>query len=128
MEKVMRIGAWAKKYFIPRVFRWVSSNPRRAEISNQTLKKIVNRLDRLTVRAQDVQRLVAAAQRSVPSDIFNFDRTARLSVSVMSPRAPWLSVVPAKIDTPAMINYEEAQYYTYLGSFYEGRGRVVELG
>ena len=44
----------------------------------------------------------------------------------MSPHAPWLSAVPEAIDTPAMISHEEAQYYMYLGSFYEGRGRVVE--
>jgi hypothetical protein len=38
----------------------------------------------------------------------------------MSPHAPWLSAVPEAIDTPAMISHEEAQYYMYLGSFYEG--------
>jgi hypothetical protein len=120
----MRIGAWAKKH----VVSWAVSNRRCAEIGDTALQKIVGKFDRLTVQAQDVQRIVAASQRSVRSEIFNFDRTAHLSVSVMSPHAPWLSVVPSKINTPAMITYEEAQYYTYLGSFYEGRGRVVELG
>jgi hypothetical protein len=96
-------------------------------VGAQALQKVVNKLDAFTVRAQDIQRCIAA-QRDLPLEIFNYDRTARLSVSVMSPDAPWLSAVPETIETPAMISHEEAQYYTYLGSFYEGRGRVVELG
>jgi hypothetical protein len=123
----MPLGALAKKYVVPSAVRWLVSSQRRADSGGHVLQEIVNKLDRLTVRAQDMQRLVAAAQRNVPSEIFSFDR-ARLSVSVRSPDAPWLSAVPAKVDTPAMITHEEAQYFTYLGSFYEGRGRVVELG
>jgi len=125
----MRTGYRLKSYVAPRAFtRWFFSTPRRADIGGRALQKIVNKLDRLIVQARDVQRCAAAAQRDVPSEILNFDRTARLSVSVMSPQAPWLSATPSKIHTPAMITYEEAQYYTYLGSFYEGRGRAVELG
>ena len=124
----MRIRARVKKYVLSWAYRWLSQNPRRADIGGHALQKVVNKLDYLTVRAQDMQRRVAAAYRNVPSEIFNFDPTARLSISVRSSRAPWLSAVPAKIDTPAMITHEEAQYYTYLGSFYEGRGRAVELG
>jgi hypothetical protein len=103
-------------------------NRRRADVGVYPLQEIVNRLQRLTVWTQDMQRLAASVQRDLPSEIFNFDRTARLGVSVMSPRAPWFGAVPAKITTPAMITYEEAQYYTYIGSLYEGRGRVIELG
>jgi len=123
----MPIRPWAKKYAVSWALRWCS-NPRRTEIAGQALQKLVNVLDRFTVQAQDMQRRVATAKQNVPVEIFNFDRTARLSISVMSPHAPWLGVLPATIDTPAMISREEIQYYTYLGSFFEGRGRVVELG
>jgi hypothetical protein len=112
----MGIRAWAKRYVVTWA-SWFFRNRRRAAIGVCALQGILNNLQRLTIWVQDMQRLAEAAQRNLPSEIFNFDRTACLTVSVMSPRAPWLGAVPAKITTPAMITHEEALYYTYIGSF-----------
>src|ERR1700724_3939290 len=110
--------AWSLRWMFPR---------RHANIGDHLLQNVVNKLDALTVKAQDIQRLVRAKQ-DFALQKFNFDRSACISVSVMSPDAPWLDTGIETINTPAMITKEEAQYYTYLGGFYEGVGRAVELG
>ena len=97
-------------------------------IDEDAIEKIIREFTVITVQAQDIQRRTAAQHSQVSSEIFNFDGTARLTVSVMSPSAPWLKVPPEKCQTPAMITHEEAQYFTYIGRFYEGIGRAVELG
>ena len=91
----MRIRAWTKRYVVPWGSRWLFRNRPRADIGLRALEEIVNKLQRLTVWAQDLQRRAEAAQRTVPSEIFNFDHTVCVGVSVMSPRAPWLGAVPA---------------------------------
>jgi hypothetical protein len=97
-------------------------------IDEDAIEKIIREFTVITVQAQDIQRRIAAQHSQVSSEILNFDDTARLTVSVMSPCAPWLKVPPEKCQTPAMITHEEAQYFTYIGRFYEGIGRAVELG
>jgi hypothetical protein len=47
---------------------------------------------------------------------------------IMEDDAPWKGCVPRLMDMPGMISDEEIQYYDYIGSLYEGRGEVVELG
>jgi len=96
--------------------------------SPQTAEQVVNEMHALTVRAQDIQRRLGAIGRKLPSDIFRFDDKAKLSASIMSPDAPWLRTPVERIATPSMITSEEAQYFTYIGSFYQGQGRAVELG
>ena len=92
------------------------------------LQKVIDHLEGELVEAQDLQRSLIAGRRGISAKVMNFDGTSQLNVCVMSPNAPWRSRAPQKIDTPAMISQEEAQYYDFIGSFYEGIGRVLELG
>jgi hypothetical protein len=95
-------------------------NPKAAEIA-------VNEMYRLTVKAQDIQRRILS-QRCILPDIPSFDGSKRLTVSIMDHDAPWRCTPIESINTPAMITAEEARYFTYIGSFYQGIGRAVELG
>lgn len=99
-----------------------------SHIDEDAIQKILQELDIMTVQVQDIQRRTAAQHSQFSSEILNFDHTARLAVSVMSPFAPWLKMSPQKCQMPAMITHEEAQYFTYIGRFYGGIGRAVELG
>jgi len=97
-------------------------------IDLQALRQHIDRLEAKLVEAEDLQRVANAARRNFAPQIKSFDGKARLDISVMSPSAPWLTVTPAQVTSPAMISREEAQYYTYIGAFYQGLGRAVELG
>jgi len=46
----------------------------------------------------------------------------------MEGQAPWRGLPVKPIAVPGMISHEETQYYEYIGTVYEGRGEVVELG
>jgi hypothetical protein len=59
------------------------SKPKSCRHGRSSAPKVVSNLDAFTVRAQDIQRCIAA-QRDLPFEIFNYVPTARLSVSVMS--------------------------------------------
>jgi hypothetical protein len=85
-------------------------------------------LDGPLLKAQDNRRRTAARRSNLSPKIMSFDHTSQLTVSVMSPSSSWLSRTPYAIDSPAMISVEESQYYDYIGSFYEGIGRAVEIG
>lgn len=92
------------------------------------IQKLVDELEGLLVEAQDLQRSSVARHRKISAKVASFDGTSQLNVCVMSPNAPWRSRAPEKVDTPAMISHEEAQYYNFIGPFYEGIGRALELG
>jgi Methyltransferase domain len=96
--------------------------------ADASLQKVVDDLERLLVEAQDLQRSSAAHQRKISAPIPNFDGTSQLTISVMLTSAPWHSKTLEKLNTPAMITHEEAQYYDWISSYYEGIGRVLELG
>ena len=51
-----------------------------------------------------------------------------MPVSILSRSAPWNEVTWKEPSIPGMITEEEGRYYKWLGSFYLGRGEVVELG
>ena len=46
---------------------------------------------------------------------------------VMDDHSPSAQLSPKPIEMPGMISDEEAQYYEYIGTIYEGRGEVIEL-
>jgi len=95
--------------------------------SPKVAESAVNEMHWLTVKAQDIQRRILSQRRILP-DILSFDRSKRLTISIMAHDAPWRHMPIEFINTPAMITTEEARYYTYIGSFYQGIGRAVELG
>jgi hypothetical protein len=119
-----RLYAWTLRKMLPKPHD-AASVP---HVDETTIQRVLQDLDAMTVHVQDIQRRIAAQHSQFSSEIFNCDHTARLAVSVMSPSAPWLNTSPEKIQTPAMITHEEAQYFTYIGHFYDGIGRAVELG
>jgi hypothetical protein len=47
---------------------------------------------------------------------------------VMEAGTPWMNRKVEHIAMPGMISDEEIQYYEYVGSIYEGRGEIIELG
>ena len=55
-------------------------------------------------------------------------RSSPLSTFVRDHRAPWRKMNVEPINMPGMITDEEARYYEYLGTLYEGRGAAIELG
>jgi hypothetical protein len=98
------------------------------DVDEAAIREIVNELETLIVHALDIQRCLAARHGDWVPEIRSFDDVSRVAVSVMSPSAAWMKIVPEKLSSPGMISTEEAQYYEYIGSFYEGVGRAVELG
>jgi hypothetical protein len=110
-----------------RLFRQrLSASP--AEVDLHAIQKHIDQLEAKLVEAEDLQRAAAATQGSFVPMIKSFDGKSQLNVSVMSPSAPWLGLAPGQCATPAMISTEEAQYYRYIGAFYAGLGRALELG
>ncbi len=106
---------------------------RAAKIPNADLKE-VGELERLALRSaecalvlEDHTRMRKAGQECVP-DISSWDGTEKLTSSVMTDAAPWLKEMTQPCGTPAMISDEEKRYYHYIGQFFRGRGKVVELG
>jgi len=97
-------------------------------IDTQAAQKTIDRLEAQMVDAYDLQRAAIALHRKPAHNIKSFDGKSELQISVMSPCAPWLSLTPRQFQIPAMISTEEAQYYSYIGTFFEGIGCAVELG
>jgi hypothetical protein len=95
--------------------------------SPKAAETALNVMHRLTVKAQDIQRCILSQHRILP-DIPSFDRSKRLTVSIMAHDPPWRRTPIEFINTPAMITTEEARYFTYIGSLYQGVGCAVELG
>jgi hypothetical protein len=122
MGAIWRLYGWPLRKLLPKTDEAVSN------INEPAMRKVLDELDATGVQVQDTLRRIAAQHRGFGPEILSFDRGARLGISVMSPSAPWLNTFPEKIQTPAMITHEEAQYFTYIGHFYEGIGRAVELG
>jgi hypothetical protein len=94
----------------------------------RALEKRIDRLEAQLLDAEDRRRAAVACGRKLARKIKSFDGKSQLQVSVMSSRAPWLTLTPERCQTPAMISIEEMQYYSYIGAFYEGIGHAVELG
>lgn len=99
-----------------------------AAVDKRALQETIDRLEARLVDAHDLQRTAAACYRKSANTIKSFDGKSELQVCVMSSSAPWRSINPVQCHTPAMISAEEAQYYSYIGAFYEGIGEAVELG
>ena len=53
---------------------------------------------------------------------------APMQTWIMDGNSPWMSVATPPINMPGMITDEEAQYYEYIGTLYEGSGEAIELG
>lgn len=87
------------------------------------LNRVRRRIALAPVRFHDRIRHVKYSGRIVASA-----RNSPLSAFVRDYRAPWLKMAVQPIAMPGMISDEEAQYYEYLGTLYEGRGAAIELG
>ena len=79
-------------------------------------------VDTIQLALEDRIRRLKVSGRNVSSA-----RTRPLRSAVMEAAPPWHGAV-RHFPVPSMISDEEAQYYEYIGAFFEGRGAVVELG
>lgn len=98
------------------------SNPGNTQKLDETIKLLKVAL----IEFEDFSR--SLCKRSQPPEIYSWDNSEVVSVSVMSREASWHSERISKRDIPGMITLEEKKYYTYLPRFYSGKGEVVELG
>lgn len=60
--------------------------------------------------------------------ILSVDETEQLRKSVLRRQTPWRQQPMPSCRIPGAISDEECRYYVYLGRFYSGRGKAVELG
>src|SRR5262249_5126726 len=99
-----------------------------ADITEHELENAVNRLHKLVVQAQDSKRRIAAEGNKLRDKILSYDRKECLTMSIMSKSSPWLKTPVRRVNIPCMITDEEERYYEFIGRFYQGIGRAVELG
>jgi hypothetical protein len=91
------------------------------------LENLFASLDGLQTLVEDRIRQIKLSGRTVPDPPTRGCRTP-CRTWVMEDRAPWMDLRVESIAMPGMISEEEAQYYEYIGTIYEGRGEVIELG
>jgi hypothetical protein len=95
----------------------------------KALPVVINTFDKVSVRLDDFYRRQRAHEESTHvAGLRHFQTGDSVPVSVIKRNAPWLKLTPRPVTAPSMITHEEAQYYTYIGSFYSGAGRAIELG
>jgi hypothetical protein len=112
----MRRLFWRSIEFVVSLFR----DPRRLAHGRDRILQIAVLLD-------DRIRRVSGRSGSVP-EIRSYDGRSTVSISICERNPPWSGRQVAEVEMPGMVTLEERQYYDYLGSFYSGRGEVVELG
>jgi hypothetical protein len=79
-------------------------------------------IDHLQLLIEDRIRHLRHSGRTVLS------RREPMQKWVMDEKALWVAVPTDTIVMPGMISDEEAQYYDYIGTLYEGSGEAIELG
>jgi hypothetical protein len=125
---LLRFASRATKVILGSLLLRQNESAATANISERELDSVLNRLHGLVVQAQDSKRRIAAERGKLPHEIFSHDRKELLAISVMSQSSPWLKTRPRRIEIPRMLTDEEECYYAFIGRFYEGIGRAVELG
>ena len=55
-------------------------------------------------------------------------RTTPIKKFVIDEKAPWRKIDVEPLAMPGMLQYEETQFYEYIGALYEGLGAAIELG
>jgi hypothetical protein len=84
-------------------------------------------LDLIQMSLEDRIRQLKLTGRTVPDPPTKGCRSPCVTW-VVEDRAPWKDLQVAPFAMPGMISDEEIQYYEYIGTIYEGRGEVIELG
>ena len=91
------------------------------------LESLFSSLDNAQLMVEDRIRQLKFSGQTVPDPPTPGCRRP-LRSSLMEAEAPWKALPVDPIPMPGMITDEETQYYDYIGTIYEGRGEVVELG
>jgi hypothetical protein len=86
------------------------------------LNRIGRRLSYAEVQFHDRIRRLKYSGRTIKSG------RGPLSTFVRDAHAPWLKIAAEPITMPGMITDEEAQYYEWVGTLYQGCGAAIELG
>jgi hypothetical protein len=87
------------------------------------LSKIRRRLTVAQVSLEDRVRRIKHTGRTIASG-----RARPIRTSVRDDEAPWRDISIDPIPMPGMITDEEARYYEWIGTLYEGLGAAIELG
>jgi hypothetical protein len=92
-----------------------------------SLEDLFATIDVFQVLLEDRIRQLKHTGQIIPAPLTPGCRTPH-ATWVMEAEAPWLNRKVEHIAMPGMISDEEIQYYEYVGSIYEGRGEIIELG
>ena len=87
------------------------------------LSKLQRRLSSALVHLEDRVRMAKHHGRDIESS-----RTQALRTIVRDQSPPWRKLSVEPISMPGMITDEEAQYYEWIGTFYQRAGAAIELG
>jgi len=94
--------------------------------SASLLQKALSGLEVVQTAVEDRIRQIKHSGQRLPSP--SAGGRSPMQTWIMDSGSPWLRASAAAIDVPGMITDEEARYYEYIGTLYEGHGEVIELG
>jgi hypothetical protein len=114
-----------KKRLVGALLQNITRTASKQELS--LLEELFSSVELLQTFLEDRIRKLRLAGRTVPYPSTERCRTP-LSTWVMDDQAPWMDMTVEPIAMPGMISDEEIRYYEYIGTIYDGRGEVIELG
>ncbi len=101
-------------------------------LANRGVERLTMLGDSLTKRINVIEGIKRhlIAQEPDPQFplIYSYDKAEKLKKYIVQDQAPWNNHQVQLSGIPGMITGEEKRYYAYLGRFYAGQGKVVELG
>ena len=93
------------------------------------LQKISNLFVRFSIEVEGrIRQLHARRTRHVSPEILSHDGNDGIQKCVCEFFPPWKGIDLVQCPIPNMLTQEEKKYYSYIGRFYRGEGKVVELG
>jgi hypothetical protein len=114
-----------RKKLIGALLRDIVERAKKHDVSH--LEDLFASVDLLQTSLEDRIRQLKLSGRTVPDPPTTGCRPPCVTW-VMEDHAPWMGLEVEAIAMPGMISDEETQYYEYIGTIYEGRGEVIELG
>lgn len=84
--------------------------------------RVANKVDELKR-----QRRARETSASLPA-VLSIEGSEKLEKSILGRNASWQGQTVPPCTIPGAISDEEKQYYVYMGRFYSGQGKVIELG
>jgi len=110
------------KSLLMSVFSWIVKRIL-SNADRDVLIKISNTLSKFNLWTESRVRQLDAGRQQVC-----YSGSGTLKKSILKLDAPWLDTKIHDTPIPGMISEEEKKYYKWLGQFYTGEGKIVELG